>query len=737
MSQKDPDTLVPANDADLPQTARNRRAARVVEALRRGAKPRLDQVLASAGDHDLHDIAGQLSAAKDDIAQMLRDIADIEAMGDSTLQDHGAKAAAIRRLFAVMAGREPLPTEDVGVLMQEIYRMRDTMNQKERDLIAQDAELVQVRRDTELAGARSLGGHVAALEEEEIEQAKEQAKRATDLGEARVGLIKEQTRGDKALQEARNEGELQLLKATHAGELARRREELNRVVEGRPIEEEHLVHTQAADHAKRLLDLTGRIRVDRAETAIGDAVAMDDKKKADEHRASNVAHERNKRTSFAAMIVAQVGSGYLAAQGMHGIYANPEGASTWVLPIISSVAANGTVLVATSQILYGNLRLVRHPLIAGLFAGAVAFTTISGYAGAACDAIPGTVLADAVKDRVKDATRFAEEARLPVAQKFTDPASSLVLDMKQAGSALKDEATGRGPSHEYGFRSHSIDALARYRVTVDAAARGLASAGMCDDLRLMANDYQTLMDGLQYEYEHPTQAGGFAASPFVTLDENGEKKYDMTFDSQIASCDAAYPMSPMELIASIDSDLTAIREGLADGSVTNTFQLNEKIRNLNDKLQKLATALRLDTSKLATLAAGVTPTTTAGGAPAGTTAPDAATDSDEVTIDPTQAPDLHELDPMTYEAIKLLAEHINNFMESDWENFSLKYPAMAIVSTFIDQLGLALSLIALVTSRTLDKKNAKYIDSLARRQDGPSRVRQLLNLVKERLNINA
>ncbi len=722
MSQKDPDTLVPANDTDERgvMAPRRRRAADVAEGLRSGRRPDLATLLRRARGEDISDLAQEVTAARDAITSMLRDIADVEALGDPTLQDHGARAAAVRRLFVMFKGREPIEGEDVGVMMEEIHRMRAALVDKEAALIQQETGLVQTRRGAEVQQVRDLNGHIAILEQAEIEGAKAAADRVDELIAARTGLIARQ-----------NEGDVRVSRLRIEGDVAREAIALERARALRPIQEGLLVVGTEADHAKALLKKAADLRLRRAEMDIGSAVDREDDKKKMENIESNKAQERNKRLSLWAMTIAQLVSGYLAAKGVHGMSLHPDELSSWIFPIGSSVAANGTVLVCTSQYLYGNWEMEGNKGLTALFAFAVALTATAGYAGAAREMIPEVVLADAVKDRVTETTAFVEAARPVVADKFTNPANSLVLDMKQAGSALKDEATGRGPSHEYGFRSHSIDALARYRVTVDAAARGLASAGMCDDLRLMASDYQALMDGLQYEYEHPTQAGGFAASPFVTLDENGEKKYDVTFDSQITACDASYPLSPTELITSIDSNLTAIRDGLADGSIADTPQINEKIRVLNANIQKLATALKLDTTKLAALASGVTPTTTAGGAPAPDAPADPEADADAGAA--LEAPDLKELEPMTYESLALLVEHTVNLFVANWDELSIKYPGMGIVSLAIDQLGLILALVALATSKRVDAKNRAYTESLTRVESGEARAAQLYEGLKKRL----
>ncbi len=722
------DALVPVAPGDStdvvvsPRPGR-RELANVVDELRSGGKrPNIARILRQAGNTDLGAMAGDLSSYKDAIASMLRDIADVEALGDSTLQDHGAKAAAVRRLFVMFMNREPQANEDVGTMMAEIHRVRETLVQREQDLIKQEGALTQTRRETELGTAMALSGHVGALEEEEISAASDRAGRADRLHGARMALAKRRAGHGVALRQTEDEGEL----ALRAQELARKRGE-------RPIAEDLLILAADERHAADVLKEAAQIRLDRAKDGIAGAVAVDENKRAKENHEANTANERNKNLSLYAMFLAQTVSGYLAAQGVHGMSLHPDSASSWIFPIGASAALNGTIFVATSQYLRQNWEMRKNPLLAAGFLAAAGLTAISGYTGAAREMIPETVLADAVKDRVVATTEFVEAARPVVAQKFTAPANSLVLDMKQAGAALYDEATGRGPSHQYGFRNHSIEALARYRVTVDTASRGLASAGMCDDLRLMATDYQALADRFQYEYEHPSQAGGFADTSFVTVDADGKKAYDMTFDSQVTACDAAYPLSPTELITSIDSDLASIREGLGDGSIQDTPQLNEHIRNLNASLQKLASALKLDTTKLADLASGVTPHTTEDGAPAGTAGEEDSDVDEEVAMDGLIAPDLKELEPMTYEALGLLVEHLVNFYEADWDHFSLKYPSMFVVASVIDQLGLILAMIAIATSKRVDQKNAAYIESLSRVQKGEERARGLLDRLKARL----
>lgn len=709
--------------------------AEVVRALRTsraGVLPRLEDVLALGTAGELAGKARDLKMAKTALNDMLGDIAEVEAMGETDAQEGMRKAGMIRKLYTILTG-EATDGKSVDAMMVAIRAAREQIITAEESIRLLEMLRMRNERNDEVENAEAALAHIGALAEKEITALKGAMDRHSRAHAVRKNLRTEETKADAELALIDQEGEQTLAEQERA--------HLDTIGEtARTVRELKARHAYEATIGGGVA--SGRLK--RAGDELPAALDREAKLKEKENADHNKSHERIEALGPVAAAVSQMVSAYLNAQGFHGMSLHPEDPSSWVAPVGVALALNGGVYLGTLTYMKAKWNFRSSPLIAAGFAALVTGTIASGYAGMARETIPETVLADSITDRVDAIVDFTEMARGRIATQFNDPANDLVINVQKAGTAVYDEATGVGPSRVYGFRQDSIARWADYRLTVDTAARGLNDAGMCDELGRLDANYKELNDRLQAEKERNPK---FAPDKtFVTVNAStGEKEYDTSFETQIDACETTNPKSPQELITSVDTRLAKIREGLSDGTIMDTPALNVELREMNVELKKLETWLNFDTSKLKDAAEkAATPTTNPGGAPtapAADTAPTAPTEGEEAAAKKFEAPKLQELDPMFYESMGLLYDNTMNMIdnlsienEEDKKPVSIKYPAMAVTMSILDQLGIIVAILILASRKAQKKENLDYVAGIGTFQAREKRAQGILERLRARFS---
>ena len=387
---------------------------------------------------------------------------------------------------------------------------------------------------------------------------------------------------------------------------------------------------------------------------------------------------------------AQGVSAYLSASGIAAMMRASEVGGTvaqMVIPGGIALSLNGLMFFLTASYHNGGWRFRSNPGMAAMFAATGLLTVGTNYAGMTSEFVPSDIVEYVANPKLEAARDFVAEVRPVLADKIDKPTTIGVQKVSDDGMALYDEATGKGPTREYGFRGESIKALKNYRQSVSLVVTELADIGACGGIEAVDEAYRAVMDRLQTEQDtHPD----FYRTNFVNTDASGAKLYDYSAQAQIDACKESNPIEPKALVTEIEKILENLKLDISDGKIKDTTELNPEIRELNDKMESLSRLTEVEFQKIALA------------------------------------------DPMFFESWKILFDTLDNIWEKHVEGGQdpiATWPvAMAIFSGIQDQLGILIAMVAAVAAtsrrRVLAERGAEIqgyhegLDELGRRSDG-------------------
>jgi hypothetical protein len=395
----------------------------------------------------------------------------------------------------------------------------------------------------------------------------------------------------------------------------------------------------------------------------------------EEMRAREEAYDRTRKneetlSQWLAHVVAFAGQTTTAALSTIGFasMAEERTVAVWVISASSAMAVSGAMFGMIEGHMRGGWAIRRNPVMAAMFFALATVTAGANYGGAVAELRPNGVMTQSWDSQDKKGTTFLTEAREKLDVVNTTTAAS-VDAVIAAGNKLVDETLGRGASGQYGFKAESIRKLADYRQTLTDAVAELSAANDCEGLEALDKNYKEMMDRLQAEKDRNPS---FAVADFVV-----GGRYDWTDKDQVDACEAVHPISGRVLAGKIETELTVIRDELAQGTLKDPSTINPRIATLNQEMKTLAGMVDMD------------------------------------------AVELEKMDPLMFQALKVLVENtvatFDNLANGATNNIAYWPYGYAVLSLAMDQIGLLFSILVWV-SRGNTERARRELEAYMTRQ---------------------
>lgn len=593
----------------------------------------------------------------------------LDATDQGTLDTYIAQAESLRALMDRMKDQaialrvlneDPQVAqalEMIEAIRQRTAALRPTGGDSAETQIAALTSIETSTQAARLALLRTQRGEQAAIIEVEAEAFRGETAALTGRHEAERERVNADLSGQREIADARAQGQRALVEA----ETTRAREVGNDLA------------VLAGAQRKNTQRVTVEGAIDDARMAVAGARAgriADEEREEAEGKLDNAKTIERMLSKYISHVGAVAGQGVTAVLSTIGFASMAEERTpvVWGLSAASALAVSSGMFAMIESHMKGGWSFRRNWFAGGAFAGLALVTAGANYGGAVSELRPNGVMVESWTPEDAKGTEFVATAREKL-DGLNGTTGTSVAAAVAAGNALVDETLGRGPSGEYGFEKESIKKLAEYRDSLKKEVEALAAANDCEGLEALDANYKAMMDRMQAE--KLAKGDAYSKSDFVI-----GGKYDWDASSQIENCEATHPVSGRDLAAQIESDLTTIRDELAQGTLKDPSKVNPRIATLNQKVKALA---------------GIV-------------------DIEEV--------ELKKMDPLMYQAVKVLVEStssgIDNLLNDAKHNVPYWPFGYLILSLAMDQIGMLFSMLVWVARGNLKEARKEYENYLTR-----------------------